>query len=239
MKKGFMLLSLLAAALSGIAHADDAVIKQSLAKLGVQSADIQSSPVPGMKKVLTSSGVLYVTEDGKHIIQGPLYDVSGSSPVNVTNQLLMGKLTQLEKEMIVYKAPQEKHVITVFTDITCGYCHKLHEEMKDYNALGITVRYLAFPRQGIQSQAEKDMKSIWCAKDRNKAFDDAMNGKAVPAASCDIDIADHYALGVQFGVSGTPAIVLSNGYVVPGYQGPQEMKAFLDEHQKQISGNGQ
>jgi len=80
------------------------------------------------------------------------------------------------------------------------------------------------------------MKSIWCAKDRNKAFDDAMNGKAVPAASCNIDIADHYALGVQFGVNGTPAIVLSNGYVVPGYQGPKEMKAFLDEHQKQMGG---
>jgi protein-disulfide isomerase len=103
-----------------------------------------SAPVAGMKTVLTNSGVLYVTEDGKHIIQGPMYDVSGAQPVNVTNQLLMKNLNALEKEMIVYKAAQEKHVITVFTDITCGYCHKLHEEMKDYNALGITVRYLAF-----------------------------------------------------------------------------------------------
>ncbi len=87
--------------------------------------------------------------------------------------------------MIVYKAPQEKHVITVFTDITCGYCHKLHEQMSDYNALGITVRYLAFPRQGLQSEAEQNMKAIWCAKDRNKALDDAMSGKGVqpvPAA---------------------------------------------------------
>lgn len=108
--------------------------------------------------------------------------------------------------------------------------------MKDYNALGITVRYLAFPRQGLESQAEQDMKSIWCAKDKAKAFDDAMAGKGVKAATCDVNIADHYALGVQFGVSGTPAIVLSNGYVVPGYQGPKEMKAFLDEHQKQTSG---
>ncbi len=64
-----------------------------------------------------------------------MYDVSGAQPVNVTNALLMTHLKALEKEMIVYKAPQEKHVITVFTDITCGYCHKLHEEMKDYNAL--------------------------------------------------------------------------------------------------------
>lgn len=179
MKKGLLMFTLLAASLSGAAHADSAAIKQSLAKLGVQSTDIQPSPASGMSTVLTDSGVLYVTDDGKHIIQGPMYDVSGAQPVNVTNQLLLGKLNALSNEMIVYKAPKEQHVITVFTDITCGYCHKLHEQMSDYNALGITVRYLAFPRQGLQSQAEQDMKAIWCAKDRNKALDDAMNGKGV------------------------------------------------------------
>ncbi|BCU54273.1 bifunctional protein-disulfide isomerase/oxidoreductase DsbC [Enterobacter kobei] len=235
MKKSLMMFTLLAAFSSAV-QADDAAIKQTLAKLGVQSTEIQPSPISGMKTVLTNSGVLYVTEDGKHMIQGPLYDVSGAQPINTTNSMLMTHLNALEKEMIVYKAANEKHVITVFTDITCGYCHKLHEQMADYNALGITVRYLAFPRQGMQSEAADNMKAIWCAKDRNKAFDDAMAGKGVKAASCDIDIADQYALGVQFGVSGTPAIVLSNGYVVPGYQGPQEMKTFLDEHKKQTGG---
>lgn len=155
MKKTIALLSVTLAAFSGFAQADDAAIKQSLTKLGVANAEIQPSPLAGMKTVLTESGVIYVTEDGKHIIQGPLYDVSGGQPVNVTNQMLMTKLNALEKEMIVYKAPQEKHVITVFTDITCGYCHKLHEEMKDYNALGITVRYLAFPRQAAQRNSER------------------------------------------------------------------------------------
>ncbi|UXY11766.1 bifunctional protein-disulfide isomerase/oxidoreductase DsbC [Kosakonia sp. ML.JS2a] len=235
MKNGLIMFTLVAA-FSGAAHADDAAIKQSLAKLGVQSSEILPAPVAGMKAVLTSSGVLYVTEDGKHIIQGPMYDVSGAQPVNVTSQMLMPHLNALAKEMIVYKAPQEKHVITVFTDITCGYCQKLHSEMADYNALGITVRYLAFPRQGIGSEAEKDMKAVWCAKDRNKAFDDAMNGKGVKPASCDMDIANHYALGVQFGVNGTPAVVLNDGYVVPGYQAPAEMKAFLDQHQKATGG---
>ena len=151
MKKGLLMFTLLATTLSGAAHADSAAIKQLLAKLGVQSSDVQPSPIKGISTVLTDSGVIYVTDDGKHIIQGPMYDVSGAQPVNVTNTLLAGKLNALEKEMIVYKAPQEKHVITVFTDITCGYCHKLHEQMSDYNALGITVRYLAFPRQGLQS----------------------------------------------------------------------------------------
>lgn len=232
MKKSLALFSLLAASWAGFAHADDAAIKQSLAKLGVTSSDIQPAPVAGMKTVLTNSGVLYVTEDGKHFVQGPMYDVSGAQPVNITNQLLMKNLNALEKEMIVYKAAQEKHVITVFTDITCGYCHKLHEEMKDYNALGITVRYLAFPRQGLQSQTENDMKAIWCAKDPKKAFDAAMKGEAVAGGTCDMNIANHYNLGVQFGIQGTPAIVLRNGTVIPGYQGPKEMKQMLDAHQQ-------
>lgn len=231
MKKGIWLLSLLAASFSGFAHADDVAITQSLAKIGVQGADMQAAPVAGMKTVMTDSGVFYVTEDGKHVIQGPLYDVSGAHPVNVTKQLLVSKLNALGKEMIVYKAPKEQHVITVFSDITCGYCHKLHEEISDYNALGITVRYLAFPRQGLQSQAESDMKSIWCAKDRNKEFDAAMKGGNVAPASCDINLANHYNLGVQFGVQGTPAIVLRNGSMIPGYQGPKEMKQMLDRPQ--------
>lgn len=228
MKKRLWLLPLLAVSVSGFVHADDAAIKQSLAKLGVQNADIQSAPVAGMKTVLTDSGVLYVTEDGKHVIQGPLYDVSGAQPVNVTNQLLVGKLKALEKEMIVYKAPQEKHVITVFTDITCGYCHKLHQQMQDYNDLGITVRYLAFPRQGLNSKAEKDMQSIWCTGNRKQSFDAAMRGDDISPASCKTDISKHFQLGVQFGVSGTPAIVLENGMMIPGYQPPKEMAAMLD-----------
>ena len=147
-----------------------------------------------------------------------------------------GHLVQIPCHQVADAVEQGTDVITVFTDITCGYCHKLHEQMADYNALGITVRYLAFPRQGLDSDAEKEMKAIWCAKDKNKAFDDVMAGKSVAPASCDVDIADHYALGVQLGVSGTPAVVLSNGTLVPGYQPPKEMKEFLDEHQKMTSG---
>lgn len=238
MKKTFLLLSLLVTAMSGIAHADSAALKQSLEKLGIDNPDIQNAPIAGLKTVLTDSGILYVTEDGKYVLQGTLYDISKEQPINVTNQLLMGKLNALEKEMIIYKAPDEKHVVTVFTDITCGYCHKLHEQMKDYNDLGITVRYLAFPRQGLQSQAASDMKAIWCAKDPAKEFDRAMKGDKMTPASCDVDIADQYNLGVQFGIKGTPAVILEDGTIIPGYQGPKEMKQMLDAHQKMTKTSG-
>ncbi|NDL64146.1 bifunctional protein-disulfide isomerase/oxidoreductase DsbC [Acerihabitans arboris] len=231
MKPSLVMLSFAALALSRLAYADDAAITHALARLGVHNAEIQPAPVAGLKTVLTESGVLYVSDDGKHVIQGPMYDVGGSQPVNVTNQLLGKRLDALQSQMIVYKAQQQKHVITVFTDITCGYCHKLHEQMKDYNALGITVRYLAFPRQGVNSQAEKDMVSVWCSANPNAAFDKAMNGDAVPAAICKTDIGKHYQLGVQYGIQGTPAVLLDNGTMVPGYQSPKEMAAMLDQQQ--------
>mgnify|MGYP002652788275 CR=1 FL=1 len=217
MKKGLLMFTLLATTLSGAAHADSAAIKQLLAKLGVQSSDVQPSPIKGISTVLTDSGVIYVTDDGKHIIQGPMYDVSGAQPVNVTNTLLAGKLNALEKEMIVYKAPQEKHVITVFTDITCGYCHKLHEQMSDYNALGITVRYLAFPRAGVASETGLQMQHIWCAKDKNGAMDNAKTDKTVARAMCQNPVADQYALAQFFGINGTPAVILPDGSLIPGY----------------------
>ena len=113
--------------------------------------------------------------------------------------------------MLVYKAKNQKHVITVFTDITCGYCRKLHSEMKELNDDGITVRYLAFPRQGVPSPMPDNMRSVWCAADPLKAMTDAQNGKSVPVAKCDADIAGQYHLGGVLGVNGTPAIVLENG----------------------------
>ncbi len=231
MKKQLTMLTLLVSACSGFAHADDSAIQQALKKLGLQQVEIQPSPLPGTKTVLTESGVLYVSEDGKHMIQGPLYDVSGAQPVNVTNQLLEKKVAALEPDMIVYKAPKEQHVITVFTDITCGYCRKLHEQMADYNALGITVRYLAFPREGLNGQVEKAMRAIWCSADRKKGFDAAMKGDT-PAmdapASCKINIAQQYQLGILFGIQGTPAMLTDSGMMIPGYQGPQELKQVLD-----------
>lgn len=238
MKKGLFLLSLLAASVTGVAQADDAGIQQALKGLGIEKAEIKPSPVAGLQTVFTDNGVLYVTSDGTHVLQGPMYDISGKMPVNVTNQMLNQRLEKLAPEMIVYKAPQEKYSITVFTDITCGYCHKLHSQMKEYNDLGITVRYLAFPRQGLSSQAEKDMQSIWCVADRRKAMDTAMKGDGVSPASCNVDIRKHYDLGVQFGIQGTPALVLSNGMVIPGYQGPSEMLAMLDAQSALLKAGG-
>ena len=238
MKKSLQLLPMLIASFIGFAHANETAIHNTLKKMDIKAEDTHSSPIAGLTTVVTESGVFYISTDGKHLLQGPLYDMSGTSPVNITNQLLLKKLERLESEMIVYKAPKEKHVITVFTDISCSYCHKLHQQIKEYNELGITVRYLAFPRQGVNSAVGKDMSSIWCMADRKKALDAAIKGETISPATCKIDISKHYELGVQFGVQGTPAILLQDGMLIPGYQAPKEMAEMLNKSQAGLKNGG-
>jgi thiol:disulfide interchange protein DsbC len=227
MKKFILLFGLLAASVTAIAHADDTAVQGALKRLGITQSQVTDSPVAGLKMVQTDKGILYITADGQHLLQGPMYDVSRTAPVNLTNQALVKQLDALQNQMIIYPAAHEKYVVTVFTDITCGYCHKLHEKMAQYNALGITIRYLAFPRQGPDSKTAKDMLSIWCTGDRRQSFDAAMGGNDIPAISCQTDISKHFQLGMQLGVNGTPAILLSNGTMIPGYQSPEDLLSLL------------
>lgn len=154
MKHKLLLWTVYLAAFSASVSAatDDKVIEQKLAKYNLSVESIKPSPIVGLNTVDTSDGIIYVTDDGKYLLQGPIYDLSGDVPVNISNQPLMKKLEALKDEMIVFKAPKEKYVVTVFTDITCGYCKKLHESVGELNSKGITVRYLAYPRQGLKHE---------------------------------------------------------------------------------------
>lgn len=211
---------------------DVSVIKNKLkTTLGMNAPEINPSPIPGLYQVITERGVIYVTKDGSKLITGNIYDMNNDM-ANLTEQAMVEPrkkmLTKLKPEMLVYKAKNEKHVVTVFTDISCGYCRKLHSEMKDYNDLGITVRYLAFPRQGVPSANASKMESIWCAKNPNAAMDKAQSGGKVQTVSCDAKIAEQYQAGNSIGVNGTPAIVLQDGTMIPGYQNAQSLLQVLD-----------
>ena len=225
-----LVMSAFAAQAADIKNADE--IKQKLSDtLSLEVADLQPSPLPGLYQALTDRGVIYVSEDGSKLFHGNIYDMD-KGMLNLTDAALAGPrkemIKEFEDEMLVYKAKDEKHVITVFTDVTCGYCRKLHNEMKEYNDAGITVRYLAFPRQGVPSKNADDMRSIWCAADPLKAMNDAQNGKNVPLAKCDANIGGQYQLGGTLGVTGTPAVVLEDGVLIPGYQPASSMLRMLE-----------
>ncbi|MDX8000220.1 bifunctional protein-disulfide isomerase/oxidoreductase DsbC [Xenorhabdus sp. Reich] len=230
MKKIAFCLSLLLTAFASNAFADESPINKSLSKMGLKAESVTPSPVSGVSSILTDHGTIYMSNDGKYLLHGPLYDISGSAPKNVSNQALIKKMDTLKSQMIIYKAPKEKHIVTVFTDITCGYCHKLHEDMKEYNDLGITVRYLAFPRHGLGHQSAKDMQSVWCSATPNKSLNAAFKDEKIsPIKECKIDIAKQYQLGLQFGVQGTPAIILNDGKVIGGYMPPKELLSTLEQ----------
>lgn len=200
------------------AFAGESEIKAAFAKMDMTVQHIQPSPVAGVAVVSTSQGIFYISDDGRYLVQGPMFDMSGKTPENITNRVLLSELNSLEKEMIIYKSPREKHVITVFTDLTCPYCLKLHNENNALNDKGITVRYLAFPRKGPDSAVGKEMQSVWCNGFKTKALNGAFKNEPIaPIEKCNIDISKHYNLGLKFGITGTPAIVLEDGTLIAGY----------------------
>ncbi|PVX31918.1 thiol:disulfide interchange protein DsbC [Pasteurella langaaensis DSM 22999] len=227
MKKILTALSLSAAAISFSAIADDAAIINSLKSLGASKVEVKPSPIKGIKTAVTDQGILYASEDGKYVLQGKLFELTQQGAVDVSAKALMGTLESYKNEMIVYPAKQEKYVVTVFMDITCYYCHKLHEQMKEYNDLGITVRYLAFPRKGMDQTAEQ-MEAIFTAKNSAQALNDAEQGNLPKQLKTPNIVKKHYELGIQLGVRGTPTIVTSSGELIGGYLPPKELLAALE-----------
>ncbi|ODS13802.1 bifunctional protein-disulfide isomerase/oxidoreductase DsbC [Pseudoalteromonas tetraodonis] len=233
MLAGAMLCTSLSAFANGVAVTPDAndPIVTKFAALGVTVKQINSSPVAGLKELITNKGVLYASPDGQFLMQGTLIDLNNRS--NLTEQALNGVrqsgLKEYEDSMIVYKAPEEKHSITVFTDISCGYCRKLHRELDDLLDAGITVKYLAFPRGGLQGSGYADLMNVWCAKDQQEALTEAKSGADTHIVKgCSAPVAEHYQLGQSFGISGTPAIILEDGTMIPGYQPAAALSAALE-----------
>jgi thiol:disulfide interchange protein DsbC len=200
------------------------------AALGMQISAIGDAPVPGLLQLMTEKGLFYTSEDGKYLLQARIYNIEEGMR-NVTEDALgsvrLGGLAEFKEAMIEYKADNEKYVVNIFTDITCGYCRKLHGEMAQYNDLGITVRYLAFPRGGINSSSYTDMVSVWCADDKQQAMDNAKAGGTVASKNCETKVAEQYAFGQKIGVNGTPNIIMPDGSVIPGYQPPKQLEEAL------------
>ena len=222
------LLTALLITASATAMATDAEIKSKLQALGAKNIEVKDSPVKGLKTAVTDQGILYVSENGQYVLQGKMYELTNKGPVDVAGKLLVDKVNALKNEMIIYPAKNEKYVVTVFMDITCHYCHILHQQVKEYNDLGITVRYLAFPRAGMNETA-RQMEAIWTAKDPVFALNEAEKGNLPKELKTPNIVKKHYDLGVQLGVKGTPSIVTSTGEVLGGYLKPQDLLAVLQE----------
>ena len=224
------------APLSDVKEANRVAIEAVLKNYQLTVDSIAGSPLTGLYEVVTNGGVIYANQDASYFVYGQLFQTKNNQPLNLTefalakrNKVLFDKSVK-ESDLIVYPAKNEKHVVNVFTDTTCGYCVKLHSEMKAYNDLGITVRYLPFPRSGERSENVGQMSAIWCAKDRIKAMDLAKSGKFDESSKkCTDVILKTMKIGSSMGVNGTPAILLDDGSLLSGYLPPNQLLQVLEK----------
>ena len=233
--RGLLVAILLLPSATVLASPDsDAVIRQALTKIIPAAHDIKiaPSPVPGLSEVLLGSNVYYATNDGKYILQGNLIELA--TRTDLTEERMKGvrkdELGKVEEQdEIIFAAPDERHVITVFTDIDCGYCRQFHREIAKVNALGIEVHYLFYPRTGPDTESWYKAEKVWCAEDRKTALTEAKLGGQVPDDSCESNpVESHYDLGNLIGVRGTPSIFAANGEQLGGYVAPDELLELLE-----------
>jgi thiol:disulfide interchange protein DsbC len=219
---------------------DPAVEKQLRARLGFNAIglgveSVEPSEVPGLYRVQLEQGpVVYATGDGSHFIAGDLYSVRPEGLVNLAEERRSGERRErldavAMKDMIVFPAQgQTRAAIEVFTDVSCFYCQKLHQEVPELNRRGIEVRYLAYPRQGIGSAGFRQLATAWCAKNPQDTLTRLKNRENLDDNVCPGNpVASQYELGQQLGVRGTPAIVMPDGEMVPGYRSAADLSAAL------------
>ena len=213
--------------ISGLAMAEtpEDRVRAGLATLNDRVAIMDVREIgSGLFQVVLASGErLYTVEDGRFLLTGDLYEVSENEIVNLTEMQRNGErlaaIEALNPDEIISFAPagETKKVVYAFTDIDCGYCRKLHDEIQDYTDLGIEIRYLAFPRAGVGSASFQKYVSAFCSSDNKQSLTDAKAGREIPTLNCENPVAAQYDLGRMLGVSGTPSLILDSGQMVPGY----------------------
>jgi thiol:disulfide interchange protein DsbC len=193
---------------------------------------VGAAPLPGFRELIVGGQVIYVSDDGRYLLQGALFDVQQQKDLSQGGLAALRRdllKTIPAKDRIIFAADKPEYTVAVFTDVECGYCRKLHEDIAEYNKRGISIEYLAFPRMGPASEDFRKMVSVWCAMDRRQALTDAKQDKRVPQRDCTNPVAMQYDIGQRVGLTGTPMIVTAEGMQMPGYMPPDALRAALDK----------
>jgi thiol:disulfide interchange protein DsbC len=214
--------------------ADPRAALLKLLPAGSKLDDLRPSPIPGIYEFSQGADVSYLTADGKYFLDGNVYDMGTRE--NLTEGLrTKARIAMInsvpESQMLIFSPKNPQYTITVFTDVDCGYCRKLHSEMAELNRLGVRVRYMFYPRTGPNTESWRKAEAVWCAADRNEALTRAKAGGALDTSkSCGpTPVAREYALGQSIGVRGTPAIVTESGDYISGYMPPHDLVEQIKE----------
>lgn len=199
----------------------------------LEVTEVRQTPMQGVYEVIMNSGeVLFSDLDGQYLLAGEMYMARAEGLVNLTAETRKGQTAAMiaamdADQLIVFGPDNPRATITVFTDVDCTYCRRLHHDLDLINAEGIAIRYAAYPRGGVSSTAYPKMVSVWCAPNRQRAITQAKNGQNLPTRDCDNPVLEQHTLGNQIGITGTPAIVLEDGTLIPGYLDLQTLTAMV------------
>ena len=215
---------------------DDPRVALSAKIPGTKPEDLRATPVPGIFELRHGADITYVSADAQYVFNGDLFRVvnSGDFP-NLSESRRREIRKQIvdavpESQMVVFGSAKAKHTMTVFTDVDCDWCRRLHSEIATYNKLGIRVRYLAYPRSGPDTPSWGKADAVWCSDDRGAALTRAKLGKPLPANHCaQSPVASHYQLGRELGIDGTPGLVLDDGELIPGYVPPKDLLEHMQD----------
>jgi len=219
------LFGLLAAILSVPPLSADTAVAQLKKKIeaampGVTFDEFRPSPIAGLYEGVIGTRVVYFSNDGNFMLNGDMVDLTARKNLTEAKRAtLLAKLLDRigEADMIVMGPAKPKRTITVFTDVDCAYCARLHLEVPELNKHGVKVRYLLFPRGGLGTSTYNRSVAVWCAADRVKAVGIAKAGGKIDMKTCDNPVARHYQLGQDLGITGTPTIFVDDGQIMPGY----------------------
>ena len=188
---------------------------------GIEADDVFASEIDGWYTIRKGAIIAYISGDGRYLLQGDLIDLKNST--NLSEKSRNGARAKMmsavpQDELIVYTPETVRHTVSVFTDIDCSFCRRLHSQLDDYMAEGIEIRYFLYPRNGPTSESWVKAQNVWCADNRNEALTLAKLDKTFPMHECDSSVvSSHYAIGQDVGLRGTPAIVLEDGTLFSGY----------------------
>lgn len=206
-------------------------IKRIVNNKNTAEIKIVASAAAGLYEVSMGSEVFYVTADAKHILLGDLRDTTTGKNLSEARrgEVRAENLKAVDENDMVVFAPEgkSKYTITVFTDVDCPYCVKLHNEVPALNKAGVKVRYLAYPRAGVGSRSYQKMVSAWCAEDKQDALTKTKNGQSVKESTCDNPVTAQFQLGQKIGIRGTPAILFDDGELLPGYLPANRIISYL------------
>lgn len=206
---------------------------------GAKADEMRPSPIKGIYEYTRGTEIAYVTADGKYAINGDLYDIAKDD--NLTEAHRRELRAQMiaafpENQMLIFGPADAKYTVTVFTDVDCGFCRKLHSQIAEYNRLGIRVRYLLYPRTGPNTSSWTKAEQVWCSPDRNDALTRAKLGQDLKIKPCtDNPVAHSYKLGQDFALQGTPAIIMTDGELLGGYEPPDVLVKSLQDAAKEAA----